>query len=50
MRFTIKAKLVGAFAFIILMLIGTSGYAIMSLSNFNDTISDVLEDRPHGLS
>ncbi len=43
MRFTIKAKLVGAFTFIILMLIGTSGYAIMSLSNFNDTISDVLE-------
>ena len=43
MRLTIKAKLVGAFTFIILMLIGTAGYAIMSLSNFNDTISDVLE-------
>jgi methyl-accepting chemotaxis protein len=43
MRLTIKAKLIGAFTFIILMLIGTAGYAIMSLSNFNDTISEVLE-------
>ncbi|WP_156765755.1 MCP four helix bundle domain-containing protein, partial [Rhizobium leucaenae] len=43
MRLTIKAKLVGAFAFIILMLIGTAGYGIMSLSAFNDTISNVLE-------
>jgi methyl-accepting chemotaxis protein len=43
MRLTIKAKLVGAFAFIILMLIGTAAYGIMSLSAFNDTISDVLE-------
>ncbi|AYG60363.1 methyl-accepting chemotaxis protein [Rhizobium jaguaris] len=43
MRLTIKAKLVGAFAFIILMLIGTAGYGIMSLSSFNDTISNVLE-------
>jgi methyl-accepting chemotaxis protein len=43
MRLTIKAKLVGAFAFIILMLIGTAGYAIMSLSSFNDQISNVLE-------
>jgi methyl-accepting chemotaxis protein len=43
MRLTIKAKLVGAFAFIILMLIGTAGYGIMSLSSFNDTISDVLQ-------
>ncbi|AVA22819.1 methyl-accepting chemotaxis protein [Rhizobium sp. NXC24] len=43
MRLTIKAKLVGAFAFIILMLIGTAGYGLMSLSAFNDTISNVLE-------
>src|SRR5689334_1406218 len=43
MRLTIKAKLVGAFTFIILMLIGTAGYAVMSLSSFNDTISNVLE-------
>jgi methyl-accepting chemotaxis protein len=43
MRLTIKAKLVGAFTFIILMLIGTAGYGIMSLSSFNDQISNVLE-------
>ncbi|HEX8046598.1 methyl-accepting chemotaxis protein [Rhizobium sp.] len=43
MRLTIKTKLVGAFAFIILMLIGTAAYGILSLSAFNDTISDVLE-------
>ena len=43
MRLTIKAKLVGAFTFIILMLIGTAGYGIMSLSSFNDEISNVLQ-------
>jgi methyl-accepting chemotaxis protein len=43
MRLTIRAKLVGAFSFIILMLIGTAGYGIMSLSAFNDEISNVLE-------
>ncbi|MGA1803800.1 methyl-accepting chemotaxis protein [Rhizobium sp. HT1-10] len=43
MRLTIKAKLVGAFTFIILLLVGTAGYAIISLGNFNDTISDVLQ-------
>ena len=43
MRLTIKAKLVGAFTFIILMLIATAGYGIMSLSSFNDQISNVLE-------
>ncbi len=42
MRLTIKAKLVRAFTFIILMLIGTAGYGIMSLGSFNDTISNVL--------
>jgi methyl-accepting chemotaxis protein len=43
MRLTIKAKLVGAFTFIILMLIATAGYGISSLSSFNDEISHVLQ-------
>ncbi len=42
MRFTIKTKLVSAFAFIILMLLGTSAYSIMSLSGLNDSIGAVL--------
>jgi methyl-accepting chemotaxis protein len=42
MRFTIKTKLVSAFAFIILMLLGTSTYSIISLSGLNDSIGDVL--------
>jgi len=43
MRLTIKAKLVGAFTFIILLLVGTAGYAILSIGNFNDTINDTLQ-------
>ncbi|TCL69751.1 methyl-accepting chemotaxis protein [Rhizobium sp. BK251] len=42
MRLTIKTKLVSAFALIILMLVGTAGYAVMSLSSLNDTIGSVL--------
>jgi methyl-accepting chemotaxis protein len=42
MRLTIKTKLVSAFAFIILMLLGTSAYSIISLSGLNDSIGDVL--------
>ncbi len=42
MRLTIKTKLVSAFAFIILMLLGTSTYSIISLSGLNDSIGDVL--------
>ncbi|MBB3395164.1 MULTISPECIES: methyl-accepting chemotaxis protein [unclassified Rhizobium] len=42
MRLTIKTKLVTAFTFIILMLLGTSAYSIMSLSGLNDSIGAVL--------
>ncbi len=42
MRLTIKTKLVSAFAFIILMLLGTSTYSIISLSGLNDSIGAVL--------
>jgi methyl-accepting chemotaxis protein len=42
MRLTIKTKLVSAFALIILMLLGTSTYSIISLSGLNDSIGDVL--------
>ncbi|QFY61260.1 HAMP domain-containing protein [Rhizobium grahamii] len=42
MRLTIKTKLVAAFSFIILMLIGTSAYSIISLSGLNDSIGAVL--------
>ncbi len=43
MRVTIKAKLVGAFSVIILLLVGTAGYAVINLGKFNDMISDVLQ-------
>ena len=42
MRLTIKAKLVTAFTFIILMLVGTAGYGIMSLGSLNDTLGNLL--------
>ncbi len=43
MRLTIKTKLVSAFTFIILMLVGTAGYGIYSLGSINDTLGSVLE-------
>jgi len=42
MRLTIKAKLVTAFTFIILMLVGTAGYGVMSLGALNDTLGNLL--------
>ncbi|AYD03206.1 methyl-accepting chemotaxis protein [Neorhizobium sp. NCHU2750] len=43
MRFTIKLKLALAFGLIILMLIGTAGYGVLSLGNLNDNLGDVLQ-------
>ncbi|MBB4480258.1 methyl-accepting chemotaxis protein [Rhizobium etli] len=42
MRLTIKTKLVTAFTFIILMLLGTAAYGIFSLGSLNDTIGNLL--------
>ncbi|EJZ18384.1 methyl-accepting chemotaxis protein [Rhizobium sp. Pop5] len=42
MRLTIKTKLVTAFTFIILMLLGTAAYGILSLGSLNDTIGNLL--------
>ncbi|MBB3595514.1 methyl-accepting chemotaxis protein [Rhizobium sp. BK529] len=42
MRLTIKTKLVGAFTFIILMLIGTAAYGIFSLGTMNDMLGNLL--------
>jgi len=42
MRLTIKTKLVMAFTFIILMLMGTAAYGIFSLGSLNDTIGNLL--------
>ncbi|EJC81215.1 methyl-accepting chemotaxis protein [Rhizobium leguminosarum bv. trifolii WSM2297] len=42
MRLTIKTKLVTAFTFIILMLMGTAAYGILSLGSLNDTIGNLL--------
>jgi methyl-accepting chemotaxis protein len=42
MRLTIKTKLVTAFTFIILMLVGTAGYGIMSLGGLNDMLGELL--------
>ncbi|MBP2443846.1 methyl-accepting chemotaxis protein [Rhizobium leguminosarum] len=42
MRLTIKTKLVTAFTFIILMLMGTAAYGIVSLGSLNDTIGNLL--------
>ncbi len=43
MRLTIKTKLVTAFTFIILMLVGTAAYGILSLGKINDTLGALLE-------
>jgi methyl-accepting chemotaxis protein len=42
MSLTIKTKLGLAFAFLILLMVATAGYAIFTLAAFNTTISDVL--------
>ncbi|MBY4590824.1 MULTISPECIES: methyl-accepting chemotaxis protein [Rhizobium] len=42
MRMTIKTKLVTAFTFIILMLVGTAAYGVLSLGSLNDTIDRLL--------
>ncbi|OCJ13967.1 chemotaxis protein [Rhizobium sp. AC44/96] len=42
MRLTIKTKLVTAFTFIILMLVGTAAYGIFSLGKINDTLGELL--------
>ncbi|MBW8786490.1 MAG: MCP four helix bundle domain-containing protein, partial [Rhizobium leguminosarum] len=42
MRLTIKTKLVTAFTFVILMLMGTAAYGIVSLGSLNDTIGNLL--------
>jgi methyl-accepting chemotaxis protein len=43
MQLTIKTKLVTAFTFIILMLVGTAAYGILSLGKINDTLGALLE-------
>ena len=42
MRFTIKMKLLLTFGFLILMLIGTAAYSIMTLGNVNNNWSETL--------
>ena len=42
MRFTIKLKLAIAFAFLIVLLVGTAGYGVVSLAGLNDTLGNVL--------
>jgi methyl-accepting chemotaxis protein len=39
---TIKLKLAFAYGFLIVLMLGTAGYGIMSLSNLNDALGDVL--------
>jgi methyl-accepting chemotaxis protein len=43
MRASIKLKLSIAFGFIIIMLLATAGYGIISLSNLNDALGDALQ-------
>jgi methyl-accepting chemotaxis protein len=42
MRFTIKLKLAMAFGFVIVLLIGSAIYGVISLSSLNDAISDLI--------
>ncbi|PYE93949.1 methyl-accepting chemotaxis protein [Rhizobium sp. PP-F2F-G38] len=42
MTFTLKMKLATAFTFLIVLMVGTAGYALYSLSNLNQSMSDVL--------
>ncbi|MEP9375029.1 methyl-accepting chemotaxis protein [Mesorhizobium sp. KR1-2] len=43
MRFTIKLKLAIAFSFVILLLLCTAGYGILSLGTLNDNLEQVLQ-------
>ncbi|MGV3551035.1 methyl-accepting chemotaxis protein [Rhizobium sp.] len=43
MRFTIKLKLAMAFAVLLMLLIGTAGFGINSLSNMNDTMDATVQ-------
>jgi methyl-accepting chemotaxis protein len=43
MRASIKLKLASAFGFVILMLLATAAYGILSLSSLNDTLEHVLQ-------
>jgi methyl-accepting chemotaxis protein len=42
MRFTIKLKLALAFTFLLVLLLGTAGYGIRSLSGINDTMESMV--------
>ncbi|OYD05695.1 methyl-accepting chemotaxis protein [Rhizobium sp. N4311] len=42
MRITIKLKLAAAFGFVILLLVGSAVYGIISLSSLNDAVSDLI--------
>jgi methyl-accepting chemotaxis protein len=42
MSLTIKTKLAVAFGFLIILMVATAGYSILTLASFNTTISDVL--------
>ncbi|MEZ2127983.1 MULTISPECIES: methyl-accepting chemotaxis protein [unclassified Sinorhizobium] len=43
MRITIKLKLAAAFGFIIILLVGSASYGIMSLSSLNNAVTDLIE-------
>ena len=43
MRITIKLKLAAAFGFVILLLVGSAVYGIISLSSLNDAIGNVID-------
>src|SRR3954467_10380744 len=42
MRITIKLKLAAAFGFVILLLVGSAVYGIISLSSLNDAVGDLI--------
>ncbi|EJB02162.1 hypothetical protein Rleg9DRAFT_0944, partial [Rhizobium leguminosarum bv. trifolii WSM597] len=42
MRITIKLKLAAAFGFVILLLVGSAVYGIISLSSLNDAVGDLV--------
>ncbi|MCV3764684.1 methyl-accepting chemotaxis protein [Rhizobium sp. TRM95796] len=42
MRFTLKAKLTGAFALILMLMLGIAGYGLFSLGNLNDTMNTAI--------
>lgn len=48
MRFTIKAKLAAAFAAIVVLLLVTAGYGIVSLRSINDAVTQLIEGPVQG--